>query len=262
MARKSKSAKRRHLIIPDPQVRPDEDLTHIDAAANAIVYYQPDVIVHMGDHWDMPSLNRHEEKGSKELEGQRIRDDIDAGNEGFRRLVQPMDAEIERLARNHRKRWEPERHFLFGNHEYRIDRAVSSDPKLEGVLSRDQLDTRGFTRHEFLEIVDIDGIAYSHYFANTHSGRPIGGSIDNRLNKIGRSFVQGHEQGFLYGVRQFPGEITRHGLVAGSFYTHNERYRGAQGTGEWRGIVVLNEVRDGMYDIMPLSMDYLLREFT
>lgn len=261
MARIDASHSRRHLIIPDPQVRPDEDLSHIDAAGLAIVRYRPDVIVVLGDLWDMPSLNRHEEKGSKELEGQRIRDDIDAGNVAFRRLVEPMENEIRRLAAGHRVRWTPECHFLFGNHEYRIDRAIAAEPKFEGVFGRADLDTRAFQRHEFLEIVDIDGIAYSHYFANTHSGRPIGGSIDNRLNKIGRSFVQGHEQGFLYGVRQFPGELTRHGLVAGSFYTHNERYRGPQGTGEWRGIVVLNEVRDGNYDIMPLSMDYLLREF-
>jgi hypothetical protein len=43
----------------------------------------------------------------------------------------------------------------------------------------------------------IDGVHYSHYFSNTHSGKPIGGSIDNRLNKIGHSFVAGHEQGLL-----------------------------------------------------------------
>jgi hypothetical protein len=254
---------RRHLVIPDPQIRPeDEDLRHIDAAAQAIVEYKPDVIVHLGDHWDMPSLSKHQEKGSKELEGTRIRNDIEVGNNAFERLTKPMEGEIFRLARGHRRRWQPECHFLFGNHEYRIDRSVASDPKFEGVLSRDQLDTRFFTRHEFLEIVDIDGISYSHYFSNILSNRPIGGSIDNRLNKIGRSFVAGHEQGFLYGVRQFPGELTRHGLVCGSFYQHNEGYRGAQGTGEWRGIVVLNEVENGAYDIMPLSMAYLLRKFT
>lgn len=252
---------RRHLIIPDPQVRPGDDLTHLDAAANAIVEYRPDVVTILGDLWDMPSLNRHEEKGSKELENQRIFNDIDIGNLAFERLVGPMENEIKRLRAGRRKQWVPERHFLFGNHEYRLCRAVNQDPRLDGILSLELLKTPGFERHEFLKIVDIDGISYSHYFANTHSGRPIGGSIDNRLNKIGRSFVAGHEQGFLYGVRQFPGELTRHGLVAGSFYQHDETYRGPQGTGEWRGIVVLNEVINGSYDIMPLSLDYLMREF-
>lgn len=241
-------------------MKPGVDTSHIDWAAQAIVDYKPDVVVHLGDNWDMPSLNGHARVG--EMEGQRIIEDIRAGNLAFRRLTAPMENEVERRRSKHRKRWNPECHFLFGNHEDRISRAVKDNPKLEGVLSLDNLETYSFQRHDFLEIVEIDGINYSHYFANTHSGRPIGGSVDNRLNKIGRSFVQGHEQGFLYGVRQFPGDVTRHGLVAGSFYLHDEHYRGNQGNGEWRGIIVLNEVHDGKYDIMPLSMDYLRRKYS
>jgi hypothetical protein len=250
---------RRHLLIPDTQVRPGVDTNHIDWAAKVIVDYKPDVIIHLGDHWDMPSLNTHAR--AAEMEGQRIPEDIIVGNDAFQRLVDPMEREISRLRRRRRKLWIPECHFLMGNHEDRITRAIKDNPKLEGVLSTDLLDTAFFDRHPYLEIVEIDGIAYSHYFANTHSGKPIGGSIDNRLNKIGRSFVQGHEQGFLYGVRQFPGSITRHGLVAGSFYLHDEGYRGYQSNGEWRGLVILNEVHDGKYDIMPLSMEYLRRKY-
>jgi hypothetical protein len=56
--------------------------------------------------------------------------------------------------------------------------------------------------------------------------------------------------------------LMRHGLVCGSFYQHDEHYRDAQSNGEWRGIVVLNEVRDEGYDIMPLSMNYLRRRYS
>jgi hypothetical protein len=253
---------RRHLLIPDTQVRRGVPLEHLKAAAQAIVHYKPDVIVHIGDHWDMPSCNRHIEPGSMELEGARIREDIEVGNEAWETLFAPMHAEIARLKTGKRKYWTPRLVYCRGNHEDRLDRLVGSSPMLEGVVSTDMMLTPGFERKSFLEITEIDGIWYSHYFANTHSGRAIGGSIDNRLNRIGRSFVQGHEQGFLYGVRQFPGKLTRHGLVAGSFYMHDEKYRGLQSNSEWRGIVVLNEVRDGgNYDIMPLSMDYLLRKY-
>lgn len=31
---------------------------------------------------------------------------------------------------------------------------------------------------------------------------------------------------------------------------------------EWNGIVVLNEVRNGSYDIMPLSASYLARKYS
>lgn len=255
---------RRHLIIPDTQVRPGVDTSHIDWAAAAILDYKPDVIVHLGDHWDMPSLSKYESPGSAFMEGKRIKADIAAGNEAFARLVAPMNVEIARIASNKKKRWLPDCHYLGGNHDFgRINRSLSDNPKLEGLLSvNDLLIPEPFQVHPFLEIVEIDGVSYSHYFSNVHSGKAIGGSIDNRLNRIGKSFVQGHQQGLLYGVRQFPGKLARHGLVAGSFYLHDEHYRDAQSNGEWRGIVVLNEVKDGNYDVMPLSMDYLKRKYS
>jgi hypothetical protein len=225
------------------------------------VEYKPDVIVHIGDHWDMPSLSSY--AGPLEKEGARIADDIEAGNDAMQRLFLPQQKETQRRIDKHRKQWKPEIHILRGNHEDRIDRAVKANPQLEGIVSMRQLHTpERATVHPYLEMVEIDGITYSHYFANSHSGRPIGGSVENRLNKIGRTFVQGHEQGFLYGVKQFPGSITRHGLVAGSFYLHAEAYRGLQSNSEWRGIVVLNEAHDGKFDIMPLSMGYLRRKFS
>lgn len=257
----NQSPNRRHMWIPDPQVKPGVPTEHLLWAGLAAVEYKPDVIVVAGDWWDMPSLNGHSEKGSIDLEGTRVEDDIRAGNEAFELFNAPIRAESIRVARNKKQRWNPRKVYLRGNHENRIERVVANEPRYTGILDVNRLDTQDFEVHQFLEIVEIDGIAYSHYFANTHSGRPIGGSVDNRLNKIGTSFVQGHEQGFLYGVRQFPGNLTRHGLVAGSFYQHDERYRGPQGTGEWRGIVVLNEVRDGAYDIMPLSLSYLRSKY-
>lgn len=252
----------RHVVIPDTQIRPGVDTQHIDWAAQAIVEYMPDTVVVLGDWWDFHSLNGHEEKGSAEMENSRYKDDLDVGNEAFRRLCAPMNAERERRVRRKIKRWEPRRVFLDGNHEFRADRVAKNDPKWQGVIGSHNCETLDFERHKFLEIVDIDGIAYSHFFQSAHSSHAIGGSIENRLNKIGRSFVMGHQQGLLYGIKQFPGNLTRHGLVAGSFYQHDEGYRGPQGNGEWRGIVVLNEVHDGQYDVMPLSLDYLRRSFS
>src|SRR5690606_36998186 len=86
-------------------------------------------------------------------------------------------------------------------------------------------------------------------------------TIDNRLNKIGASFAQGHEQGFRYGTRIQATGKTWHGLVAGSCYLHREEYRGNQGQKHWRGCVVLNEVNDGDYCVMPLTLDYFARKY-
>lgn len=252
----------RHLLIPDTQCRPGEPRDHLAWAAQAIVDYKPDTVVHLGDHWDMHSLSSYDAPGSKSMEGARYVDDIAVGNEGFEMLCKPMEQEQHRLRRNKKGRWNPRKVFLFGNHENRVDRAVALTPKLEGAITRDHMDTRDFERHDFLERVWQDGVLYSHFFQNSHSSFPIGGSVDNRLNKIGASFVQGHEQGFRYGNRIMGSGKTVHGLVAGSFYPHIETYRGAQGQRHWRGIVVLNEVRDGDFCIMPLTMDYLARHYT
>lgn len=252
---------KRHLIIPDAQLKPGGRTEHVDWAAKAIVRYKPDVVVVLGDWWDMHSLSSHEKPGSVHMEGSRIRDDIDVGNEAFRRLVAPMNKEIARRRRRKIKRWNPECHFLFGNHEHRITRVVCEDPKLQQMLSLDMLETPGFERHDFLRIVPLDGIKYCHYFPNPLSGKPIGGTVVNRLNHIGSSFVQGHQQGYLYASKQYP-DCTKHGLVCGRFYLDEEHYRpvDVQRT-EWNGIVILNEVKDGAYDIMPLSMRYLQAEF-
>ena len=242
---------KRHLIIPDTQVRPGESYRHLEWARKAILDYKPDVIVHLGDHWDMPSLSSYDRAGSKTMEGKRYSNDVLVGNEAFERL-------------NHRittARYRPRKVILRGNHENRIERAIESDAKLDGALSMKHLDTLDWECYPFLERVWIDGIIYSHYFQQQNSPHAIGGSIDNRLNRIGDSFVQGHQQGFLYGNRVYPTGRTRHGLVAGSFYLHDESYKGRQGNDHWRGIVVLNAVSRGDYGVMPLDMKYLQREY-
>lgn len=252
----------RHIWIPDTQVKPGVDTVFLDWVAGAILKYRPDVVVHLGDHYDLPSLSTHNEPGSKEAEGQRVKSDLDAGAEAMERLCEPLRKEMARLAKNRRKRWQPGFHFLVGNHETRLSRAIFRDPKWEGVLSMDSLHMGLFRRHDFLNIVEIDGIAFSHYFPSPHSGRPIGGTIVSRLNNIGQSFVQGHVQGFLYSNKPYPGHV-KHGLVAGSCYLHNEEYRPRDvQNSEWRGIILANEVQRGTYDICPLSMDYLRREFS
>lgn len=250
---------RRHVVIPDTQIRAGVPTAHLSWAAAWIVEHKPDVIVHLGDHWDMPSLSAYDAPGSMKMEGARYENDAEAGNDAFRLLSSPVQAEIDRLKRGKRKQWNPERHFLFGNHEQRIERAINSNPKFAGMIGDHHMLTPGFSRHGYLKRLWLDGIVYSHFFQSSHSSHAIGGSIDNRLNKIGASFVQGHEQGIRYSTRQQASGKEWHGLVCGSFYLHDEGYRGAQGQNHFRGIVVLNEVEDGEYCVMPLTANYLCR---
>ena len=56
------------------------------------------------------------------------------------------------------------------------------------------------------------------------------------------------------------GHIQRSGLATGSCYLHDEEYKGSANT-HWRGIVVLNEVRNGEFCEMALTLDYLCRRY-
>ena len=48
-------------------------------------------------------------------------------------------------------------------------------------------------------------------------------------------------------------------IIAGSCYLHNEKYLGPQGNNHWRGLVMLHDVRDGEFDVMPVTLSYLNR---
>ena len=242
---------RRHFIIPDTQTRPGVPLDQLDWVARALVEYNPDVIVHIGDHWDFPSLNMHEVPGSEFTENLRYHEDVTVGNDAFKRIFAPLN-ETNRA---------PRKVFCFGNHEARADTFSSINPKFRHLVSTKDCDTQDFERHKFGNIVEIDGILYSHFFSNPHSGRAIGGSPQNRLTKVGRSHVQGHVQGRDYGSKMLASGETLQCEVVGSCYLHIEPYRGMHQR-HWRGVLILNEVKDGNWQEMPLSLNYLCKKYT
>ncbi len=246
---------RKHLIIPDTQIRPGVPQDHLYWIAQAIVEYRPDVIIHLGDHWDFPSLNSHEKPGSLQLEGLRYKDDVRVGNHGFAVLSANMEIEEKRSG------WKPEKHYIMGNHDIRPDRVAAENPKLFGTIGSDQCDTRDWKRHEYLSILNVDNILYSHFFQSSHSDRAIGGTIPNKLAKIGSSFCHGHVQGIDIGTRMMANGKTLWGASCGSAYLHEEPYRGAQGQRHFRGIIIFNEAHDGECCPMVLSLDYLCRKY-
>jgi hypothetical protein len=208
-----------HIVIGDTQVKPGVRTDHLSWIGQYIVDHfskfpaQNVRVIHLGDHWDMPSLSSYD-KGKKSMEGRRCAEDIEAGNDGFELLSKP----IELVAAT----WKPDCHILMGNHEDRISRAIENDAQLDGLLSLGSLDTRGWKVHDYLKPVTLEGVTYSHYFYNPSSGKPYGGEIANRLKTIGHSFTMGHQQGIAYAVRAV-GNVRHHGLVNGSCLTPDHR---------------------------------------
>ena len=255
-----RDSKKRHLIIPDVQAKPGVSLTHLTAIGNYIVAKKPEVIVCIGDFADMHSLSYYD-IGRRAAEGARVRKDLDVAKEAMDLLLAPMRKYNKMRKKNKKKQYTPRMVMTLGNHEYRIERHVETYPNLEGFLSMDSLPYDDWEVVPFLEIIEVDGIKYSHYFINPHSARKgvVGGLIDTKLKNLGWSFTMGHQQILQYGVQFLGDGSCRQGLVCGAFYQHDEPYMGPQGnSSHWRGCVMKNEVGDGKYDPCFLSLDYLL----
>lgn len=247
-----------HLVIPDTQVKPGDPLDHLEWLGKLIVERRPNVIIHLGDHWDMSSLSVYD-RGKRKAEGRRYQDDIQAGNEAMDVLLAPLRRLQRKQRKNKKKVYTPRMIFTIGNHEERIMRHVNANPELHGYLSYDNLNLADWEVHDFTEIVTVDGISYSHYFYNPMTGKPYGGMIDTRLKNIGFTFTQGHVQGFAYGQRTLNNGSTITGVVAGSYYMHDEDYKGPQANEHWRGILYKHNVNGGVYDLEQLSL-HTMRE--
>ena len=254
---------RTHIMIPDCQVTPDTPTDHLEWIGKYIVEQKPDVIVNIGDFADMESLSSYD-KGRRQFEGRRYIKDIDCARKAMARLMKPLEEYNEKRAQYKEKKYRPELHLTLGNHEYRIQRAIDGQAELDGVMGLMDLcyEDFGWTVHPFKEVAVIDGVHYSHYFYNPQNGRAFGGqSIDTRLKNIGFSFTMGHQQVSMTGQRYLNNGQRIRGLVCGACYLHDESYIGPQGNAYWRGIFVKHEVKNGEYDLMEVSLDYLCRRY-
>jgi hypothetical protein len=253
---------RRHIIVPDTQIRDGVPLEHLDWISDYIIDKKPDVVVQIGDWGDMPSLSSYD-IGKKSFEGRSYRADVLASNNGLQRFMAPIEAERERIKRRRTKRWDPRLVYCGGNHDWdRIMRAIDLDRKLEGLISVEDLHFKqwGFEVYPFLQPVVVDGVVYCHYFSSGVMGRPIT-TARALLTKLHQSCFAGHQQDrdIAYGKRADGSRIT--GIICGSCYLHDEGYLNPQTNNVWRGLYVLNEVRDGSFDEMPVSLEYLRRKY-
>ena len=243
----------RHIYIPDAQVKPGVKTDHLEACGNYIAEKRPDVIVCAGDFADMPSLNIHKPKGHITFEGARYLDDISAANQGMERMVRPFQ---------NIKGYTPKMVLTLGNHEYRIVRAVQSDPTLKGTLSLNDLyyEQLGWRVVPFLQPIKINGILYCHYFVTGVYDKAVS-RASKLISLYHQSCVAGHQQGrdIAYGKHADGRSITS--IIAGSFYEHKEDYLSPQSNNHWRGIYMLSEVHGGSFDEMAVSLKFLKEKY-
>jgi len=249
------------LIIPDCQVKEGVPLDHLTWAGKAIVQYQPDVVVNIGDFADMPSLSSHDKAGSKYFEGLRYKKDVEITREAMQVLLSPLKSLQSTQKRNKEKVYKPRMVMCLGNHENRIDRAINNNPMLEGMLSTKDLGYEDdWEVHAFLQPVFISGVGFNHYWPVGAMGRPAS-SASVIISKLHMSCIAGHQQGkqVAYGKRADGKPLIS--IIAGSYYLHDESYMDQLSNRHWRGLVILNDVKDGYFDELFLSIEYLQRKY-
>lgn len=251
----------RHLFIPDTQVRPGVPIDHIEWAAKYAAVKQPHTIVIAGDWYDMPSLSSYD-VGKRSSHGRTYVDDIEAGTKALELFERT-------LAKYSPKGYNPRKVVTLGNHEYRIERATENDAKLFNKLSLDDLAFKkfGWKVIPFLKPVLLDGITYIHYCPLNAQGQV---TMSNhgcptalaQARRMMRSTVCGHRQGLDCAIVHTPGRTVR-GVIAGSFYQHQETYLTPSGETYWRGVLVFNDVKiaTGEFDLCEVSLEYLKRRF-
>ena len=134
---------------------------------------------------------------------------------------------------------------------------MDHDPHtLEGVIGYHNLDLSDWEVVPYLEPIIVDGVAYCHYFVSGVMGRPVS-NAKLLLSKHFNSCVMGHVQDRDIAFAKKVDGTRMTGLFAGICYRHDEHYLNPQTNGSWAGIWEFNEVTNGSFDEVAVSLNYL-----
>ena len=249
-----------HLVIPDTHAHPQHHNKRADWLGNLIVEVKPDVIIHIGDNWDMPSLSEYD-RGKKCFQGRNYKSDIATGVEFLDRLFHPVKRQKQKL---------PRTVFCEGNHEHRLHRAIQLQPELEGAIGYDdfQLD-RYFDDVVLYDgstpgTIEIDGISYAHYHVSGVAGRPVGGEhpATSLITKKLSSATQGHLHLADWSTRMSLGGKRLMGCFVGCYQDYDSDWAGVMNNLWWSGVVVKRNVDNGCYDPEFISINRLKKEYS
>ena len=248
-----------HLVIPDPHGHPDHHNKRADYLGRFILDLKPDVVINLGDMFDMPSMNNFDT--GRKTWGRDYQADINAGCDFDDRLWHPL---------RHAKKKRPRSIFLVGNHEQRMSRILNDHPEFEGFMNWGDYDLER-NYHEVVPydgdtpgICFVDGVAYAHYHISGVMGKAIGGVHQGSaiVNKVGASATMGHTHTRNFFELRHHAGPTRLGLVAGVYQDYNSDWAGVRNAMWWRGVVVKRNVENGVYDHQWISLDALKKEYS
>lgn len=247
------------VVIPDSHSIPGRNNDRAIWIGKLIADVKPDMVIHLGDSADMPSLCSYE-KGTRNFQGRSYRADVDSHLDFQSKLWDEVRKKKKKL---------PKRVFLEGNHEHRIEKALDTSPELEGTISFNDLELDYF----YDEVVrykggtpgvyEDSGIYYAHYFTSGVMGRPVSGEHQayTLLTKKFASCTQGHTHTYDHCIRTSEGGRVIQGLVAGCFQDYWADWAGEVNNQWYRGCFIKRKVEDGNYDLQQISISSLKKEY-
>jgi hypothetical protein len=212
----------------------------------------------------MKSLNSYDTRYPQAIVAQSYEKDIESYNDAQERLRWQF--------RNHKKK-RPYWVGLEGNHENRIKKAITNDPRLEGQkygVSFGHLQTKEWFNeyHEYHNsapsIADYDGVSYAHYFSSGNYGTAVSGThhaytlLQNRNSSS--TCGHSHKRSLYFKDGSYPNPII--GLVAGCYKGGEEAWAGQANNDWWKGVVIKREVRNGYYEPEFVSLKTLEKEYS
>lgn len=250
---------RNHLIIPDQHAHPDFNNNRADWIGQLIKDLKPEVVINLGDAADMTSLSSYD-KGKRSFQGRSYAKDIASHLDFQERLWAPMKATKKKM---------PFSVVLEGNHEHRIEKALDLSPELTGTIGFDDYDFKYYydevVRYDggTPGVIEVDGVNYAHYFVTGVMGRPSAG-IHPAFNlnvKQAASCIQGHTHTMDYHVHTSVKGRKIMSMIAGCAFDYDSDWAGTANRFYWRGVILLHDVEDGMYDPEFISFDRLRKAY-
>jgi len=248
-----------YIIIPDSHAHPDYTNERADWLSKLIIDVKPDVVINIGDQFDMSSLSSYD-KGKRDFHGRSYKKDIESGVEFSDRVWGPV---------KDRKKKLPYRVVLEGNHEHRVERALDLSPELAGTI--------GFKDYQYDEYYDdviryngstpgvfeLDDILFAHFFPTGVSGRPIGGERPAHmlLAKNGMSTIAAHSHTLDFATRRTVADKHLNALVCGCYQDFINPWAGSIGKFWQGGVAVLRNVHEGNFDFQWISIASMQKEY-
>ena len=255
----------RILVVGDCHVSTEEDLSRFDYANELIMEKRPDIIVLMGDFVTLNCLSFWDKDKRQRMEGRRYHEEIANANKALDMMFHGLYEEKNRLRKNKKKLYIPDIIYLEGNHEDRLNRYLEVDPIFQGQVGIAQdlrLVERAISWIDYRDYYYYNGIGFTHIPHN--AVRPVSGKyhVFKAMDCTIQSVVYGHTHKLETACRHVPGMVhLQQVLSCGGYFDEDEEYTNGMLTNYWKGLILLNNYKEGRFDMETYSLGRLRRMY-